>query len=54
MMETEGGLLYSIERNIKKLKAARGKAGDTGPLDMGRIRLALSYMDSEEYMTIPK
>jgi len=52
MMEDEDKLKASIEKNIRKLKAALDKAGATDPLDMGRIRLALSYMapeDDEEY-----
>jgi len=52
MMEDEEKLKSSIEKNIRKLKAALDKAGATDPLDMGRIRLALSYMapeDDEEY-----
>lgn len=52
MMEDEEKLKSSIEKNIRKLKAALDKAGATDPLDMGRIRLALSYMapeDDEDY-----
>jgi len=52
MMEDEDKLKASIEKNIRKLKAALDKAGAKDPLDMGRIRLALSYMapeDDEDY-----
>lgn len=52
MMEDEDKLKTSLESNIRKLKVALNKAGATDPLDMGRIRLALSYMapeDDEEY-----
>ena len=52
MMEDEDKIKTSLESNIRKIKAALDKAGATDPLDMGRIRLALSYMapeDDEEY-----